>query len=134
MHAAAKLNRLSFFLRVIAKISSPAFQAKRPWSAVCLLEENNSPSFDSRSAVQCSQISDQLPYVWIAELFSERWHLAFDSRSNHLMNPVVASVQIMQIRAFVAVRILSMTMRAIHQKQMPALRGMAVNSADCAAA
>ena len=38
MHAAAKLNRLSFFLRVIAKISSPAFQAKRPWSAVCLLE------------------------------------------------------------------------------------------------
>ena len=38
MHAAAKLNRLSFFLRLIAKISSPAFQAKRPWSAVCLLE------------------------------------------------------------------------------------------------
>ena len=37
MHTAAKLNRLSFFLRVIAKISSPAFQAKRPWSAVCLL-------------------------------------------------------------------------------------------------
>jgi methyltransferase (TIGR00027 family) len=36
MHAAAKLNRLSFFLRVIAKISSPVFQAKRPWSAVCL--------------------------------------------------------------------------------------------------
>jgi methyltransferase (TIGR00027 family) len=36
MHAAAKLNRLSFFLRLIAKISSPAFQAKRPWSAVCL--------------------------------------------------------------------------------------------------
>ena len=38
MHAAAKLNRLSFFLRLIAKSSSPAFQAKRPWSAVCLLE------------------------------------------------------------------------------------------------
>jgi methyltransferase (TIGR00027 family) len=37
MHAAAKLNRLSFFLRLIAKISSPAFQAKRPWSGVCLL-------------------------------------------------------------------------------------------------
>jgi methyltransferase (TIGR00027 family) len=37
MHTAAKLNRLSIFLRVIAKISSPAFQAKRPWSAVCLL-------------------------------------------------------------------------------------------------
>jgi methyltransferase (TIGR00027 family) len=36
MHAAAKLNRLSFFLRLIARISSPAFQAKRPWSAVCL--------------------------------------------------------------------------------------------------
>jgi methyltransferase (TIGR00027 family) len=36
MHAAAKLNRLSFFLRVIAKISSPVFQPKRPWSAVCL--------------------------------------------------------------------------------------------------
>ena len=38
MHAAAKLNRLPFFLRLIARISSPAFQAKRPWSAVCLLE------------------------------------------------------------------------------------------------
>jgi methyltransferase (TIGR00027 family) len=37
MHAAAKLNRLPFFLRLIARISSPAFQAKRPWSAVCLL-------------------------------------------------------------------------------------------------
>jgi len=37
MHTAAKLNRLSFFLRIITKISSPAFQAKRPWSAVCLL-------------------------------------------------------------------------------------------------
>jgi len=37
MHAAAKLNRLSFFLRLIAKVSSPTFQAKRPWSAVCLL-------------------------------------------------------------------------------------------------
>jgi methyltransferase (TIGR00027 family) len=37
LHTAAKLNRLSFFLRLIAKISSPAFQAKRPWSGVCLL-------------------------------------------------------------------------------------------------
>lgn len=37
IHAAAKLNRLPFFLRLIAKISSPGFQAKRPWSAVCLL-------------------------------------------------------------------------------------------------
>lgn len=37
MHAAAKLDRLSFFLRLIARVSSPAFQAKRPWSAVCLL-------------------------------------------------------------------------------------------------
>src|SRR5262249_45229250 len=37
MHTAAKLNRLPFFLRLIAKISSPKFQAKRPWSAVCLL-------------------------------------------------------------------------------------------------
>jgi methyltransferase (TIGR00027 family) len=37
LHSAAKLNRLPFFLRVIAKISSTAFQAKRPWSGVCLL-------------------------------------------------------------------------------------------------
>ena len=37
IHAAAKLDRLSFFLRLIAKISSPRFQAKRPWSGVCLL-------------------------------------------------------------------------------------------------
>ena len=37
LHSAAKLNRLPFFLRLIAKVSSPAFQSKRPWSAVCLL-------------------------------------------------------------------------------------------------
>jgi methyltransferase (TIGR00027 family) len=37
MHAAAKLNRLSFFLRLIAKISPSAFQANRPWSGICLL-------------------------------------------------------------------------------------------------
>jgi methyltransferase (TIGR00027 family) len=37
IHAAAKLNRLPFFLQLIAKISSPTFQAKRPWSAVCVL-------------------------------------------------------------------------------------------------
>jgi len=37
IHAAAKLNRLSFVLRLIAKISSTRFQPKRPWSAVCLL-------------------------------------------------------------------------------------------------
>jgi methyltransferase (TIGR00027 family) len=37
LHSAAKLNRLPFFLRLIAKISSPAFQPRRPWSAVCLL-------------------------------------------------------------------------------------------------
>jgi O-methyltransferase involved in polyketide biosynthesis len=41
MHTAARLNRLSFFLRIIAKISSPNFQAKRPWSAVCLLAKRN---------------------------------------------------------------------------------------------
>jgi methyltransferase (TIGR00027 family) len=41
MHAAAKLNRLPFFLRLIAKICSPAFQAKRPWSGVCLLERES---------------------------------------------------------------------------------------------
>ena len=37
IHTAAKLHRLSFFLRLMAKISSPHFQAKRPWSAICLL-------------------------------------------------------------------------------------------------
>jgi methyltransferase (TIGR00027 family) len=37
LHSAAKLNRLPFFLRLIAKVSSPAFQPRRPWSAVCLL-------------------------------------------------------------------------------------------------
>jgi hypothetical protein len=40
------------------------------------------------------------------------------------MNPGVASVQIMQIGPFVAARIVSMAMRAIHQKQMPALPGV----------
>jgi methyltransferase (TIGR00027 family) len=37
IRAAAKLNRLSFFLRLIAKLSSRRFRANRPWSAVCLL-------------------------------------------------------------------------------------------------
>jgi hypothetical protein len=35
------------------------------------------------------------------------------------MNPSVASVQIMPIGPFVAMRIVSMAMGAIHQKQMP---------------
>jgi hypothetical protein len=55
-----------------------------------------------------------LPYVWVAQLLPERWHLAFDSGGNHLMNPVVASVQIMQVGPFVTARIVSMAMRAIH--------------------
>lgn len=38
IHTAAKLKRLPFFLRLIAKISSTKFQAKRPWSGVCLLK------------------------------------------------------------------------------------------------
>jgi hypothetical protein len=65
-----------------------------------------------------------LPYVWVTQLLPEGWHLAFDSGDNHLMNPGVASVQIMQIGPFVAMRIVSMAMRAIHQKQMPALRSI----------
>jgi methyltransferase (TIGR00027 family) len=40
IHAAARLNRLSFFLRLIAKISSSRFQPRRPWSAVCLLAKH----------------------------------------------------------------------------------------------
>lgn len=37
IHAAARLNRLSFFLRLMSKVSSPDFTPKRPWAAVCLL-------------------------------------------------------------------------------------------------
>jgi O-methyltransferase involved in polyketide biosynthesis len=37
MHAAAKISRLPFFLRLIAAIAPARFQAKRPWSGVCLL-------------------------------------------------------------------------------------------------
>jgi len=40
MHAAAKINRLPLFLRLIAAISPTRFQAKRPWSAVCLLSRS----------------------------------------------------------------------------------------------
>jgi methyltransferase (TIGR00027 family) len=40
MHAAAKINRLPLFLRLIAAISPVRFQAKRPWSAVCLLSRS----------------------------------------------------------------------------------------------
>jgi hypothetical protein len=73
------------------------------------------------SAVKCPDIRNQLPHVWIAQLLPERWHFTFDSSGNHLMDPSVASVQIMQIGPFIAMRIVSMTMRAIHQKQMPTL-------------
>jgi len=37
MHAAARIRRLPLLLRVIAAISSGRFQARRPWSGVCLL-------------------------------------------------------------------------------------------------
>ena len=42
-------------------------------------------------------------------------------------------MQIMQIGPFVAMRIVSMAMRAIHQKQMPALRriGAKLRRLDC---
>jgi len=55
-----------------------------------------------------------LPYVWVTQLLPERWHLAFDSGDNHLMNSGVAFVQIMQIGPFVAMRIIAVAMRAIH--------------------
>jgi hypothetical protein len=47
----------------------------------------------------------------VLQLLSERWHLAFYSGGNHLMNPGVASVQIMQLGSLVAARIVSMAMR-----------------------
>ena len=37
MHAAAKIHRLPLFLRLMAAISPARFEAKRPWSGVCLL-------------------------------------------------------------------------------------------------
>jgi methyltransferase (TIGR00027 family) len=52
IHAAAKLNRLSFFLRLIAKISSTRFQPKRPWSAVCLLTNTTHPQFGANGIKQ----------------------------------------------------------------------------------
>ncbi len=47
------------------------------------------------SAVQGPQVSSQFPNLWVAQFLPERWHLAFDSRRNHVVNPGVASVQIM---------------------------------------
>jgi len=37
LHTAAKIKRLPFFLRFIARLSPVRFQAKRPWSGVCLM-------------------------------------------------------------------------------------------------
>ena len=39
LHTAANLKRVPLLLRLIAGISSPHFQASRPWSAVCLLSK-----------------------------------------------------------------------------------------------
>jgi hypothetical protein len=63
-----------------------------------------------------------LPYVWVAQLLPERWHLAFDSGGNNLMNPGVASVQITQVGSLAPARIVSVAMRAIHQKTNAGLR------------
>jgi hypothetical protein len=55
-------------------------------------------------------------YVRIAQLLTERRHLAFNASGNDLMNPRVAFVQIR--------RIVCVAMRTIHQKEMPALRSI----------
>jgi methyltransferase (TIGR00027 family) len=39
LHAAKKIRRLPFLLRLIARISPVSFRANRPWSAVCLLSK-----------------------------------------------------------------------------------------------
>lgn len=39
LHAAAKIKRLPFLLRLIALISPVSFRANRPWSGVCLLSK-----------------------------------------------------------------------------------------------
>ena len=72
--------------------------------------------------MQCAQVSSQFPNLWVAQLLPKGWHLAFDPGGNHLTNPGIASVQIVQVRSFVTARVVSMAMRTIHQEQMPALR------------
>ena len=42
LHAAARMKRLPFLLRLIAMISPVSFRANRPWSAVCLLSKARS--------------------------------------------------------------------------------------------
>ncbi|HEX9636270.1 MAG TPA: SAM-dependent methyltransferase [Acidobacteriota bacterium] len=37
IHAAARLGRLPLLLRLMSRLASPRFNAKRPWSAVCRL-------------------------------------------------------------------------------------------------
>lgn len=39
IHVATRLKRVPLFLRLVARISSPRYRAKTPWSAVCLLEQ-----------------------------------------------------------------------------------------------
>jgi len=56
------------------------------------------------SPLQRPEVSRQFPDLWLAQLFSERWHLAFNSGGNHLTNAGVAPVEIMQIRPLVAAR------------------------------
>ncbi len=47
IHTAAKLHRLSFFLGLMAKISSPGYNSRRPWSAVCLLAKQSEAGLPS---------------------------------------------------------------------------------------
>ena len=54
----------------------------------------NWPS-DNRVIVVSEGLLVYLDDIWVAHLLAERWHFAFDSGRNYLMNPSIASVQIM---------------------------------------
>jgi hypothetical protein len=49
------------------------------------------------SPLQRPEVSGQFPNLWLAQLFAERWHLAFDSGGDHLTNASIALVEIMLI-------------------------------------
>jgi hypothetical protein len=39
VHTSARLKRAPFLLSLIARVTSPAFTPRQPWSAVCLFEK-----------------------------------------------------------------------------------------------
>jgi hypothetical protein len=88
---------------------------------------------DSRlSPLQRPEVSGQFPNLWFAQLFAERWHLAFDSGGDYFTNASIALVEIILIGPFAAHIVSWQWAQFIRNKCRPCA-ALAVSSGDCVA-